>query len=258
MMKRPANKVGQQPNLWLLFVLRLRKCFKLQYLLTIFIFLLLSTYLRIINHAPLDQSILSTSNTIIQAEIELLSYPHSNNCNFDQTEFILRYNSSNNNSIDDDRPKPTIERLIKLFKILISHEDKYRKVFDYLNIFRFTDIYNTLRPFANDTQRFNHIYCLFQRYITISDNGHIDITPNLITYLKQVSNYLSDGLRNQHLHSNITLGNNIQKPVIILAASLHFYETLQASMRTVGEYLKNYTVAIYNLGLTGTQLNMVK
>jgi hypothetical protein len=164
----------------------------------------------------------------------------------------------NNNTPDDTRPKPTVERLIKLFKILISHEDKYRQVFDYLNIFRFTDIYNTLRPYANNTQHLNTIYCHFQRYITISDNGHIDVTPNLITYLEHVSTYLSDGFRTGHLNWNKTSIDKIQKPAIIMAANMHFYETLQSSMRTVNKYLSNYTVAIYDLGFNQNQLAMVR
>jgi len=257
-MLRPTNRVRQQPNLWFFFVLRLRKCFQLRYLLIIFIFLILSTYLRLISHVPSDQSIFRTSEHITKEEIKLSNYPHSKKCNFDDTESILRYTPLNNNSTNDTRPKPTIERLTTLFKILISYEDKYRKVFDYLNIFRFTDIYNTLRPYANDTQRSENIYCLFQRYITISDNGYIDITPNFITYLKQVSSYLSDGFRSPHINWNSTSRNNIQKPVIVLAANMHFYETLQASMHTVNNHLMNYTVVIYDLGFSSPQLNMVR
>jgi len=252
-MRRPTKGVGQQPILWLLFTLRLWKIFKLRYLLIIFIFLVFGTYLRIINNAPSDQPIISTP------EATLLPFPHSNKCNFDDIEFILGYTSSNNsNSSDDTRPKPTVERLIKLFRILISHEDKYRKIFDYLNIFRFTDIYNTLRPYANNTQHLDTIYCYFQRYITISDNGHIDVTPNLITYLEHVSTYLSDGFRTKHLNWNKTSIDNIQKPAVIMAANVHFYETLQSSMRTVDQHFSNYTVAIYDLGLDGNQLAMVR
>lgn len=257
-MTRPANRVGQQPILWHLLLLRLRKCLKLRYLLFIFILLLLSTYLRIINNAPpTDQSIYNELKTVPQVEIKLKNYPHSTKCDFNDTESILRYVPLNNtNSTSDTRPKPSIERLKSLFQILISHEEKYRKVFDYLNIFRFTDIYNTLNAFANHTQRLENIYCLFQRYITISDNGYIDITPEFIIYLKQISNYLSDGFKTQHLSWNQT--SQIEKPVIILAANAHFYDTLQASMRTVNKQLENFTVAIYDLGFNSNQLEMVK
>jgi hypothetical protein len=212
-----------------------------------------------INHVPIDQSMFETSKSIIIPKtITLLTYPPSNQCHFDETESILRYTSSNNPSSNDSRAKPSIERLNKLFQILISHEEKYRKIFDYLNIFRFTDISNTLHPFANNTERLKNISCLFQRYITISDHGHIDIQPNFISYLKQVSSYLSDGFRDPHINSTKISINNLQKPVIVLAANAHFYDTLQASIRTVNKHLMNYTVVIYDLGFTAHQLNMVR
>lgn len=256
---RPTNRVGQEPNLWLLLFLRLRKCFKLRYLLFIFLILLLATYLRIIRNAPTDQLINNESNSPTQIETKLANYPHKTKCNFHDTETILHYTPLNKDSIDDNRPKPTIERLNKLFQLLISHEDKYRKLFDYLNIFRFTDIFNTLQPYANNTEQLNNIYCLFQRYITISDNGHIDITPELIFYLKQVSNYLSDGFKSQHDNWNIpSINNQIKKPVIILAANSHFYDTLQASMKTVNQHLGDFPIAIYDLGFNSHQLIMIK
>jgi hypothetical protein len=258
-MIRPTSKVGQQPTLWLLFILRLRKCLKFRYLLTIFILLILFTYIRLISHVPSDQQISIESTSVIIHTIKPFNNQHSDKCNFDETESLLRYSSSDTlNNKDDTRPQPTIERLHKLFRVLISHENKFRKIFDYLGIFSFTDIYNTLNPFANDSQRLQNIYCLFQRYITISNNGSIDIAPNLIHYLKQVSIYLSDGFKNQHLNWNRTSINNIPKPVIVLAANALFYDTLQASMRTVNEYLKHYTIAIYDLGFNTQQLSMVR
>ena len=240
---------GQQPNLWLLFVLRLKKCFKLRYLLIIFFLLIFFTYLRLFNSVP-DQLPLHTPKSVvlIQNDITLANYPHLNQCNFDQTETILQYKSPTIDNTTDNRAKPTIERLNKLFQLLISHEEKNRPVFDYLNIFRFTDIHKTLHVYANNTQRLENIYCHFQRYITISDQGHIEINPELITYLKQVSTYLSDGFKNEHTNWKVTSKMNIEKPVIILAANAHFYDTLQASMKTVNSHLMNYSVAIYDLG----------
>lgn len=257
-MIRPTNRVGQQPDLWLLFLLRLRKCFKLRYLLTLFIVLILLTYLRIINYAPSDQPIPQTGKSIvIQDDITVHRYSLSNQCNYDETEDILNYKSPINESTNDNRIKPTIERLNKLFQILISHEEKNRQLFDYLDVFRFTDISNTLRPYANDTENFEKISCLFQRYITINETGHIDIKSDFIFYLKQISKYLSDGFRNEHLNWKNISTDDIPKPVIILAANAHFYDTLQASMRTVDKYLNNYSVAIYDLGFNKHQLNMV-
>jgi hypothetical protein len=261
-MKRPTIGVGHKPNLWLLFILRLRKCLKLRYLLILFFSLIIFTYLRLINHNSSDQQIeVKFRSHIISSVAEHLEANHlSDKCNFDQTESLLRYKpvKSITKNPDDTRPSPSIQRLHKLFSILISHEEKLRQALDYLGIFRFNNLYNTLRPFANNTQRLNEIYCHFQRYITVSDNGHIDITPQLIDYLKQVSNYLSDGFNSEHSLWNKTSINNLQKPVIILAANSRFYDTLQASMRTVNEYFSNHLVVIYDLGFDQSQLDMVR
>ncbi|CAF4980612.1 unnamed protein product [Rotaria sp. Silwood1] len=262
-MIRPTIRVGHQPAIWLLFILSLRKCIKLRYILIIFLCLIVFTYLHLNNNVSINEQI-SNKLKFINNEKEIFN--HDNNyhlldkCNFDTIEILLRYKSIKqfNNDTNDNRSKPTIERLHKLFSILIFHEEKFRKVFDYLGIFRFTDLYNSLRPFANNTKRLHEIYCLFQRYITISDNGHIDITEHFIYYLKQISNYLSDGFTSEHpIWNNISI-KNIQKPVIILAANTRFYDTLQASMRTVNQYFYNYSIAIYDLGFDQNQLTMVK
>jgi len=260
-MIHPTRKVGKQPDVWRLFILRLRKLFQLRYLLMILILLILLTYLRLINHVPSDQSTPNDIERPTHQEKKIFhNKPRSNKCNSDEIEFLLSYTSVKNNYNDhnDKRPQPTIERLHQLFQILIDNEHKHSEIFDYLDIFRFTDIHNTLRPFANNTQRLDHIYCLFQRYINVSDNGHVDIAPSLIDYLKQVSSYLSDGYESQHLNWNITSKHEIQKPVIILAANTHFYDTLQASMRTVNTHLMDYKIVIYDLGFKQNQLEMVR
>jgi hypothetical protein len=261
-MKRPTIGVGHKPSLWLLFILRLRKCFKLRYLLILFFSLIILFYLRLINHHSSDQQIEgNVQSRIISVVADHFEDNHLlDTCNFDDTESLLRYKSlkSSTKNSDDTRPAPSIQRLHKLFSILISHEEKFRQALDYLGIFRFTNLYNTLHPFANNTERLHEINCHFQRYITISDNGHMDITPQLIDYLKQVSNYLSDGFNSEHPLWNKTSMNDLQKPVIILAANARFYDTLQASMRTVNEYFSNHQVVIYNLGFDQSQLNMVR
>ncbi|CAF1418140.1 unnamed protein product, partial [Rotaria sordida] len=135
-MKRPTSGVGQQPTLWLLFILRLRKCFKLRYLLTIFILFIILTYLHLISYTPSEQSISTKFDSIIEEEeIMNINYTLLNQCNSDEIEFLLHstssYNNNNNNNNNDSRPRPTIERLYKLFQILMFHENKYHKIFNY-------------------------------------------------------------------------------------------------------------------------------
>ena len=260
-MPRLASGVGHQPAVWLLFILRLQKCIRAEYLLIIFLLFIILSYFRPTDHENSYEEI----NHKFQSSNKKFTASYRNDhlldkCNFDETESLLRYKplKETNNSTSDDRPQPTVERLHKLFSILISHEDKYRQVFDYLSVFRFTDLYNTLLPFANNTGRLHEIYCLFQRYITVSDNGYIDITLHFIRYLKQVSSYLSDGFTTEHPTWKKTLVKDLRKPVIILAANGRFYDALQASMRTINQYFPNHSVVIYELGLNHNQLNMVR
>lgn len=261
-MIRSTIGVGSRPNIWLLSILRLRKCFKLRYLILVFFALILLTYLRLFNRAsgkhPLDDlgNLNSKKNNRIASARE---NPVSSKCQFDQVESLLRYKplKSSTSEIVDSRANPSIDRLHKLFSILISHEDKFRSALDYLGIFRFTDLDETLQPFANNTQRLQDISCLFQRFITISDNGHIDITPSMIDYLKHVSWYLSDGFKSEHSLWKTTSMNELERPVIVLGANARFFDTLQGSMRTVNQFFSNHTVAIYDLGFDQNQVNLV-
>jgi len=254
-MIRPTTKVGQQPTCWLLFNFPIRKCFKLRYLLIIFFLLIFSTYLRLFYHAPSDS--LSTfserksivlSNNLVNQQIDL------DQCNFEQTNAILDYQPLAKYADDDTRIRPTVERLKRLFQILLSYENKYQDIFDYLNIFRFNQLDQTLQIYANNSQQLKNILCHFQRFITVSNEKNIEIKPELIVYLKQVSAYLSDGFKSEHDNWKT---NQVQKPVIILAANAHFYDTLQSSMKTVNEFLRDYSVAIYDLGFTANQLQLV-
>lgn len=258
-MIRPTSRVEQLPSPWLFFVRYLYKCFKLRYLIPLFIILILCTYIRIIHQVPSDEPTPVTRKTIIiPKDITLRPFSFSEQCNYDQIESILKYSSSQKDNPNDQRPKPTIERLNQLFRILISHEEKYREIFDELNIFRFTDIANTLQPFGNDTQRLQNIYCLFQRYLTVDPFGHIEIQSELIFYLQQISKYLSDGFRNEHSNWNNISKEVSSQPVIILAANSRFYDTLQSSMKTVNNHLQNFSIAIYDLGFSSNQLEMVR
>lgn len=259
-MARSASRVGKESNLWLCLLYYPQKCFKLRYLISLFIVLILFTYVRIIHQAPSDQSMPDNTRIpiTIPNDITIRPYSASDRCNSDQIDSILKYSPIQNDNPDDQRPKPSIERLNKLFQILLSQEKKYRSIFDALNIFQFTDISNTLHPFTDDHQHFQTIHCLFQRYIAVNQSGQIDIQPELIFYLQQISKYLSDGFRMEHTNWKNIPRETIPQPVIILAANGRFYDTLQSSMKTVNEHLQNYSIAIYDLGFAPHQLAMVR
>ena len=259
-MARSMSKAGKRSSLWFCLLYYPQKCFKLRYLISLFIVLILFTYVRIIHHAPSDEPMPVTTRIpiIFQKDITIRPYSPSNSCNYDEIESILKYSSTHNDNPDDHRPKPSIERLNKLFQILLSQEQKYRPIFDSLNIFQFTDISNTLHPYTDDHQRFQTIHCLLQRYIAVNQSGQIDIKPEFILYLHQISKYLSDGFRTEHTNWKNIPRETIPQPVIILAANVRFYDTLQSSMKAVNEHLQNYSIAIYDLGFAPHQLEMVR
>ena len=221
---RPTSGVGHQPALWLLFLFRLRKCFRLRYMSIAFLFLLFLFYFHLnFDSNDSDRSGKARGGSAFNADNSERAQS-SEKCRFDRTEALLRYKSPRAPSAsasDDVRPQPTVQRLRTLFKILIANEDKFRRPLDYLGVFRFTDLYRTLKPFANGTDRLHEIYCLFQRYITVSDNGHIDISATFIDYLKQLSVYLSDGFSSEHeTWKDPQVMQQTPKPVIILGLSL--------------------------------------
>lgn len=249
---RPTTGVGQKPTLWLLFAFSLRKLFKIRYLSVLFMFIIVYTYIRLLNGEPERPS----SSTILTEPAKNQNSPGK--CRFNQIDSILSYQSKNSIK-DDGRAQPSVERLIKLFRILISFEEKFESIFDYLEMFRFTNLHQTLRPYANQTENLPNILCMFQRYITVSDNGHIDVSQSLLDYLKQVSLYLSDGFKIQHpTWNDEQIKTNLQKPVIILGANARFYDNLQASMRTVNEFFPDHRVVVYDLGFDRNQVEMVR
>ncbi|CAF5025763.1 unnamed protein product, partial [Rotaria sp. Silwood1] len=124
-MKRSTSNVRSWRALWFWFILRLRRCFRLRYLLTLFILSIVLTYAGHINDTLSNQLIFSGSESIIEEEEEelmIVNYTLFNQNNLNQTEFLLHsYNNNNNNN--DSRPQPTIQRLQKLFQILLSYEN---------------------------------------------------------------------------------------------------------------------------------------
>ena len=258
-MIRSTSRVGRQPTPWLFFVSYLRKCLRLRHIFIASLFCILFVCLRLTHQLPSDQKhAIGSTATVDDGYHMLLADYHIENCTSNGTESVFHDLSSDESDPNDTRPRPSIARLNSLFSKLISYEEKFLKIFSYLGIFRFTDLLRTLHPFTNDTQRFQDISCFLQRYINVSEAGRIDVAPNLISYLKQVSAYLSEGFTHQHSVWNATSAGHASKPVIVLAANNRFFDTMQASMRTVDQYLRDHRVVIYDLGFDTNQLSMVR
>jgi hypothetical protein len=256
-MIRWTGQARLQPILRLTSFTSRRIYFKYRYLLLVSIASLFFICTRLIEHSS-DNQLQSTEQPSASSIID--EFPHiyelnANGCIFNRTQFSLVDLSLNSN---DTRPQPTLERLYRLFSKLISYEENFRELFQYLGIFRFIDLSHSLQPFAKQTERFHDLSCHFRQFINISNKNHIELSSSLIVYLKQLSIYLSDGLMHRHATWTHTLPNQITRPVIILAANARFYDTLQASMRSIDQHLINHTIAIYDLGFEPHQLNTVR
>ena len=262
-MLQSTDGVGQQPIKWLLFNLPLRKCFKFRYVFLLSTLLILLTYVRLINYVPLDDGVERRFTQLAEKTIVTHDY-RLQTCHFEQSDALLGYvhasalAANSTATTNDTRPQPSVARLHRLFTKLISYEDQFRSIFDYLGIFRFKDMYNTLRPFTDRAERLHDIHCLFQRYITVGDNGHIDIAPKLITYLRQVSLYLADGFTGQRALWSGPSRVSTQKPTIVLAANARFFDAMQASLRTIDEHFGSGPIVIYDLGFNPPQVTMVR
>ncbi|CAF1330982.1 unnamed protein product, partial [Didymodactylos carnosus] len=236
------------------------KFFKTRFLLALFGLILILSFIYLQNfnyhHSYSDSNQLKQSQ-LVNSKVKSgeVDY-HPINCDWSDHDFLLKYKRHQQLVGDAERARPTLSRLKSLISILISHEDKFHSIFEYFGIFRFNNIY-TFKPFANDTSILNEILCLLNKYITVSDNGHIDIRPELLIYLKQVSIYLSDGFKHFKTQWNLTKSKNYRKPVVVVAANARFYDTLQASMRTIHKFLKTYHVVVYDLGFASEQHEIV-
>ena len=244
----------QNPVSWFFLILPIRKCYKIRLILLFGLLIVFILSVHLIDRVPHTTS----SPKVITPQFEI-TFPSGSFdlCLSNETNAAL--NAGKIPIIDptDKRVLPTIERIETLFSKLISYEEKYRSILEYLGIFLFTNLTSTLHPLANRQDKFQEISCLINHFFTNSNPGKNSISSDLLIYLRKVSAYLSNGFHEQHKSWKQTDLSHLDKPVIILASDQGFYETLQASMRTVNEHFPNYTVAIYDLGFTQKQTQLV-
>jgi hypothetical protein len=124
-----------------------------------------------------------------------------NQCNFKPStdQFLLNYkpNILIGNQPDSARAEPTTERLRILLEILRSKEDKYQSLLESFDVFNMLNPTETFKAYTNETN-IDEIKTLYNRYIKLmSDHKTVEINQTFIDYLKQISSYLSDGLRNK-------------------------------------------------------------
>ena len=235
-------------------VVPIRKCFKVQSILIVSIVFTVVLVCQQIDRSVSDESV----DEEFFPTMNIPSIPTENLTCANQTDFPSDDYLRESIDANDNRPRPTVSRLESLFVKLISYEEKFRTIFQHLGIFRWTELFTSLQPYANQSHRFPEIFCLFQRFLSQSNRTHVQVSTSFVDYLRKVSNYLSEGFT--HVHPSWTdasVKSQIVQPVIVLAANSRFYDTLQSSMRTVNRHFGNHTVVIYDLGFTSVQLNMV-
>ncbi|CAF5221441.1 unnamed protein product, partial [Rotaria magnacalcarata] len=128
------------------------------------------------------------------------NYNNTDSCHFKPStdEFILKYKPVTLVGLkpEETRFEPTIERIRNLLEIIRSKEDTYQPLLQNFDVFNMINPDITLKAYA-DESNIDEIKTLYNRYIKLMpDNKTIHVDRTIIDYLKQISSYLSDGLRN--------------------------------------------------------------
>ncbi len=163
------------------------------------IFLLICFYLILIyqekSYDQLDDSstTTTTTTTTITKMIESCDYKPKTD------EFILNYQPNRllGTKTNIRRVEPTVERIRTLLEIIRSKEAQYQSLLEKFDVFDMLKPMLSLKAYSNESN-IDEIKTLYNRFIKLMpDKKTIDIDPKFIDYLRIISSYLSDGLRNQ-------------------------------------------------------------
>ncbi len=162
------------------------------------IFILICFYLIMIyqeksydrlNHS----STTTTTTTTITKMIESCDYKPKTD------EFILNYQPNRllGTKPNIRRVEPTVERIRTLLEIIRSKEAQYQSLLEKFDVFDMLKPMVSLKAYSNESN-IDEIKTLYNRFIKLMpDKKTIDIDPKFIDYIRIISSYLSDGLRNQ-------------------------------------------------------------
>ncbi|CAF4975037.1 unnamed protein product, partial [Rotaria sp. Silwood1] len=162
----------------------------------------------------------------------------NNRCYFKPStnEFIFNYktNSSIQNQPDRTRVEPTIQRIRNLLEIIRSKEDKYQSLLENFDVFNMLNPNISLKSYSFQSN-IDEIKFLYNRFIKLMpDEKQFQIDQTFIDYLRNISNYLLDGLRNQR--TNTFQVSCVRKPVFVLACDHAFFDGLQGAIHTLDTY----------------------
>lgn len=115
-------------------------------------------------------------------------------------EFLQAYQSKSKLGLqlEPTRAEPSVERLEKLFQILRKKESEYQSLLKTFDVFDMTDPMETIQNNEKRNSNVDEMKLFYNRYIHLSDDKQtVTVNRSFIDYLRTVSNYLSDGLRDQ-------------------------------------------------------------
>ncbi|CAF3337111.1 unnamed protein product [Rotaria sp. Silwood1] len=170
-------------------------------------------------------------------------------------EFIFNYktNSSVQNQPDITRVEPTIQRIRNLLEIIRSKEDKYQSLLENFDVFDMLNPDRSLKPYSFQSN-IDEIKFLYNRFIKLMpDKKQFQIDQTFIDYLRNISNYLLDGLRNQR--TNTFQVSCVRKPVFVLACDHAFFDGLQGAIHTLDTYWSDHRIIFYDLVFTDRWFN---
>lgn len=114
--------------------------------------------------------------------------------------FLQAYQSKSKLGVhaDPTRAEPSVERIQQLLQIVRNKEPQYLSLLNYFDVFDMTDPMETIRNNDKRNSNIDEMKLLYNRYIQLSDDKRtVLVNESFIDYLRTVSNYLSDGLRDE-------------------------------------------------------------
>ena len=101
---------------------------------------------------------------------------------------------------DAARAEPTIERMRLLLEIVRSKEQRYQSLLQNFDVFSMSNPIASLKAYGSEASNIEEIRMLYNRYINVAADGKtLQVNGDLIDYLRQISSYLSDGLRDRRI-----------------------------------------------------------
>lgn len=114
--------------------------------------------------------------------------------------FLRLYRSKNElaRQVDPTRAEPNVKRLRTLLQIVRDKEAEYQPLLRNFGVFDMTDPMQTIENNERRNSNVEEMKLMYSRYIRLTDDKKtVIVNESFVDYLRTVSSYLSDGLRDQ-------------------------------------------------------------